>query len=170
MGSSDDRDNDGSYRKIVSGHSGVAGFPPIRSLFETIKELSQSNCRSITTGITPIAMADASGWNICKNISLDSRFGGMCGFTRGQVYHGLHRVKEGIARFEHIQLSSADLDNIRGIMTRYYNGYLFPGCSEKLYNSQMVLWFLDRLLNNKEGMRDMLLTDPTSLMLTLLQT
>jgi hypothetical protein len=54
------------YTKVVAGQSGDTFFSTIHSFFECIKRLQ--NARSFTMGLSPIALADASGANFIDNM------------------------------------------------------------------------------------------------------
>ena len=127
------------YAKIVSGKSGDAQSSPIRSFFEALKSV---DARSFTTGITPIALADASGANMIKNLTHDPAFGAMCGFREQDVKRGLQGV---------LGESHEALDRVLGLMRYYYDGYRFRSLlgpswlTEPLYNTQLCLYFFSQL-------------------------
>ena len=79
------------YKKMVRGKSGDAISSPIRSFFETLKSISSEslNFRSFTVGITPLTLADASGVNFMKDVSLDENYGNIVGFTQSDIDFGL---------------------------------------------------------------------------------
>ena len=60
-------ENPDQYNKVVVVRSVDLLSSPIRSFFETIKTMT--NIRSFTVGISPIALADASGANFVYDIS-----------------------------------------------------------------------------------------------------
>lgn len=64
---------------------------PIRSFLQTIKSCGKihPSLRVFMTGITPITLADASGINFIKDISLDAKFGDILGFSQIDIARGL---------------------------------------------------------------------------------
>ena len=125
------------YEAIVAGKTGVLGSSPIRSFFETLKTLARTGqVRSFATGLTPIALADASGANDRVNISIKPHFADMCGFTEADI-------KRGLSLIDH--LLDEERDRALVMMREYYNGYLFKG-GTPLYNSTLSLYFLDKLV------------------------
>lgn len=94
--------------------------------------------RLYLTGVSPVTMDDVtSGFNIGTNISLDSRFNEMIGFTEAEVvtlltyYHDAGWLRLSI---------DATLD----VMREWYNNYRFGQEAEiPMFNSDMVLYFLN---------------------------
>jgi len=74
-----------------------------------------------------------SGFSISKNLSMDSRFNEMMGFTTAEVEQ---LIKETIPD----ELPVGLMDTL----TDYYNGYCFSeDGKERVFNSDMVLYYLD---------------------------
>ena len=126
------------YAKIVAGSSGDPYSSPIRSFFEALKTV---DVRSFTTGITPIALADASGANMIKDQTHSPRFGEMCGFLRKDVEAGVQGV---------LGKNHEAVGRVVALMETYYDGYRFKGTkagdlTDALYNTQLCLYFLWRL-------------------------
>ena len=67
--------------------------------------------------ITPFSLAHASGPNCMKNISLDSRFGDILGFSQKDIDHGL-TIAGMESKYENI---------IKDRMNVILNGYHFIG-------------------------------------------
>lgn len=63
------------------------GSSPLRSFLETVKKVKPA--RTLITGITTIALADAFGENSFRNVSLQQQLGTMVGFTEKIVRRGL---------------------------------------------------------------------------------
>ncbi|MCB0062477.1 MAG: AAA family ATPase [Caldilineaceae bacterium] len=94
--------------------------------------------RLYLTGVSPVTMDDVtSGFNIGTNISLDSRFNEMIGFTEAEVTEMLGYYHE----TGWLRLPIADtLD----VMREWYNNYRFGQETETpMFNSDMVLFFLN---------------------------
>eukprot|EP01094_Clydonella_sp_ATCC50884_P022327 TRINITY_DN50_c0_g1_i15.p1 TRINITY_DN50_c0_g1~~TRINITY_DN50_c0_g1_i15.p1 ORF type:complete len:662 (-),score=91.59 TRINITY_DN50_c0_g1_i15:186-2171(-) len=129
----------GAYESIVAGKSGQALSSPIRSFFETLKMLAEDGTfRSYTTGIAPIALADASGANHMWSLTHEPDFADVCGFKRADVETAL----------AHVDLRPHDVKFALNLMEKYYDGYRFDGSTEPLYNPALCLFFLTRLAKN----------------------
>ena len=100
--------------------------------------------RLFITGVSPITMDDVtSGFNIGKNISLEPEFNDMLGFTEEEV-RGLLEMYRDCGVFD--QEVEAALE----VMREWYNGYRFAKRAQgDLYNTDMVLYFLDGSIPNK---------------------
>jgi hypothetical protein len=119
----------------------------VRSFFEALKTVP--GLRSYTTGITPIALADASGANMIEDVTHDPEFGAMCGLREDDVRELLRGV-----------FGDADsvISRVLAMMKHFYNGYHFlgtgaDGLTEPLFNTQMCLFFVRRLHKNPAGFR-----------------
>jgi hypothetical protein len=126
-----------AYLKLTHG----PGF--FRSFFNVLKRGTSDTgapiTRSFITGVSPIIMDDVtSGYNIGENVSLDSLFNRMLGFTRTDV-------REMIDYYRSAGLIKHDTGYLMEIIDQWYGNYLFSEHSlnrERLYNSDMVLYFL----------------------------
>ena len=100
--------------------------------------------RLFITGVSPITMDDVtSGFNIGRNISLRQEFNDMLGFTEEEV-RGLLEMYRDHGVFDQ------DVDAALEVMREWYNGYRFAKNVEgDLYNTDMVLYFLDESMPNK---------------------
>lgn len=109
--------------------------------------------RSFITGVSPITLDDVtSGFNIGKNVSLDHNFNRTLGFTKEDVIEMIdyYRAK-GL-----IHQRTATLDLLE-IMTQWYGNYLFSKKDDvRLFNSDMVLYFLDNYMSEKELPEDLI--------------
>lgn len=123
------------YQRLTHGE----GF--FRAFFNFIKAgttgLEASIARLFVTGVSPITMDDVtSGFNIGENISLDEQFSQMLGFNE-------NTVKELISYYRNAGLIKHDTEYLMDIMNQWYNNYQFAKhAREKLYNTDMVLYFL----------------------------
>ena len=112
----------------------------VRDFYETLKDGTKRIIDTIfITGVTPIMLDDVtSGFNISNNLSTDLRYNELLGFTEDEVEYlidecGIDRTKINVDR------------------KFLYNGYLFhEDAQNKLYNSAMILYFLDKN-NSSEG-------------------
>lgn len=94
--------------------------------------------RLFITGVSPITMDDVtSGFNIGSNISLDSRFNEMIGFTEDEVSSLLRYYHE--ADWLRLPITST-----LTLIQEWYNDYRFGQEAEtSMFNSDMVLYFLN---------------------------
>ena len=119
-----------AYKKETEKESGV-----VRAFYELLKAGTKSVVkRMFATGISPMMATDlTSGFNIAANLSLFAKYNEMFGFTREEV--------EWIIDETNIDRNLIEVD-----METYYNGYLFDEDGEnKVYNSQMVLFFFNQI-------------------------
>ncbi len=126
-----------AYLKLTHG----PGF--FRSFFNALKKGTTGTgapvSRSFITGVSPITMDDVtSGYNIGENVSLDTLFNRMLGFTRTDVTEMIHY-------YQSAGLIKHDTGYLMEIIDQWYGNYLFSQHSpdrDRLYNSDMVLYFL----------------------------
>lgn len=120
-----------------------------RTFFNVLKsgtsKMDAPISRLFLTGVSPVTMDDVtSGFNIGKNVTTDDRFNQMLGFTKEEVTGIIDYYREhGLIKHP----ASLLLE----IMERWYNRYIFskhPGGT--LFNSDMVLYFLDEYLKDSE--------------------
>ena len=132
------------YESIVRG----TGF--VRSFYAGLKAWTRSGAlaRMFITGVSPILLDDlSSGFNIIRHISLQDRFSSMAGFTRADVERAVDEFLSGKPEL----LSDprlGDRGRLLETLERYYNGYRFSRrADERVYNSDLVLYFLSQLEN-----------------------
>ena len=121
------------FRSIM----GKGGF--VRAFYEALKAGTQQGTidRLFITGVTPIMLDSlTSGFNVVKNLSLDSNFNEAIGFTRAETESLLQPLTQHCAlSFDHLMLS----------VKQWYNGYRFSEDERdsRQYNADMVLYFID---------------------------
>ena len=100
--------------------------------------------RLFITGVSPITMDDVtSGFNIGRNISLRPEFNDILGFTEEEV-RGLLELYRDCGVF------NQEVEAALAVMREWYNGYRFAKSAQgDLYNTDMVLYFLDESMPNK---------------------
>lgn len=130
------------YSDVVS----QTGF--IRSFYRTLKTGTRSGAvgRTFITGVSPILLDDlASGFNIVSHVSRSPELSTLAGFTRADVERAVDEVLAATPRIaEDPRLR--DRDALLGVMEEYYNGYRFSTeAEERVFNSEMVLFFLTRI-------------------------
>jgi len=127
------------FKDVVS----KTGF--VRKFYETIKKGTESVVdRIFITGVAPITLDSlTSGFNIAKNISMKAEVSELLGFREEDV--------ESI-------LEMFDINkNIINDMRYSYNGYRFSDEAEKrVYNSDMVLYFLTEYMRNKKNPKEII--------------
>lgn len=116
----------------------VAGNGWVRKFYEVIKQYMGDGIigRFFATGVTPVTLDSmTSGFNVAKNISLDSRFNEMAGFTRLELEELVLNTLWEEGKF--------DLDQVLNDMRHWFNGSRFsPDGEEKIYNPQLAVNFL----------------------------
>ncbi|MDE0217981.1 MAG: AAA family ATPase [Spirochaetaceae bacterium] len=136
-------------------HSFTHGGGFFRSFFATLKGGTDRSGggidRLFITGVSPVTMDDVtSGFNIGRNISLHPDFNEMVGFTEAEVRRLVETYRE------HGVLDQ-DVDDAMALMGEWYNGYRFAKDADNdLYNSDMVLYYLDESMPNR-GVPDYLI-------------
>ncbi len=125
------------FKELVSKNGKV------RKWYEILKEGTESVIdRIFITGVAPITLDSlTSGFNIGTDITQDRDFNEMIGFTKAEL----------IQMMEDIEISKAEQEEILPIMKESYDGYRFAvKAEEKIYNSNMCLYFLNRYIRFKE--------------------
>lgn len=110
--------------------------------------------RMFITGVSPVTMDDVtSGFNIGSNQSTDRSFNGVIGFSEEEVRTMLtHYQQEGMLN------DNDTVDDLVAIMKPWYDNYCFSSkkLNEPMYNSDMVLYFLNYYLRTKEAPDNMI--------------
>ena len=145
---------EGSANPILAHHGADAyqelthGSSFYRNFFSVLKDGAGRSGggleRLFITGVSPITLDDVTGgFNIGKNISLWPEFNAILGFTEAEVSNLLRTYHEAGA----LDLNpNAALD----VMREWYDGYRFArNANETVYNTDMVLYFLDAVTPNK---------------------
>ncbi|MEZ4869788.1 MAG: AAA family ATPase [Caldilineaceae bacterium] len=126
-----------AYHELTHG----SGF--FRYFFNLLKGATGGQIAGLTrlfiTGVSPVTVDDVtSGFNIGTNISTDSRFNEMIGFTEAEVQTVLQD-------YESYGLLPLGVEPSLELMQIWYNNYRFGQRAEtSMYNSDMVLYFLLR--------------------------
>ena len=129
-------------------HAITHGGGWFRDFFATLKAGTESGNleRLFITGVSPVTMDDViSGFNIGTNISFDAGYNQIVGFTEQEVADLVTMYGElGVLDKEH--------DAAMAVMREWYNGYRFAeDAEEDVYNTDMVLYYLDHSIPNKRG-------------------
>jgi len=132
-----------AYHDLTHGE----GF--FRSFFNVLKGgtdgIEAPFTRLFLTGVSPVTLDDVtSGFNIGKNISLHPNFDRMLGFTRDDVI-------EMIEYYRSYAMIHHPTEFLLEIMTEWYGNYLFSEEGHvKMFNSDMVLYFVDNYLTRQK--------------------
>ncbi len=138
-----------AYQKLTHG----SGF--YRNFFAALKGGAGRSGggleRLFITGVSPITLDDVtSGFNIGKNISLLPEFNAVLGFAEGEV-------RDLVKTYRDAGALDIDPDAALEVMRDWYDGYRFAkGADETVYNTDMVLYFLDAVLPNKHMPDDLI--------------
>jgi len=129
----------------------------LRSFFDTIKSGTYSSIkRCFVTGVSPITMDDlTSGFNIGTNYSTSPEFNELVGFTEGDVREMLDYYRTTV-EFNH------STDELIEKMKPWYDNYCFAKQSygrTTMYNSNMVLYFVDNYIRSGCELPDNMIED-----------
>lgn len=136
------------YRSITHGNGFFRGF------LKVVKDYSNSVIERIfLAGVSPVTMDDlTSGFNIADNYSSNSAFNNMIGFNE-------HEVRTLIDYYKDCAVLPHTTDELIEMMKPWYDNYCFSTESlnePSMYNSDMVLYFMNRYLLNKRIPNNML--------------
>ncbi len=143
------KEHESRYREQTHGE----GY--LRHFFDTIKGAAGDSLgRVFVTGVSPVTMDDlTSGFNIGTNYSLSPEFNEMVGFTEDEV-------REMLAYYASVLPFRHSVDELIEVMKPWYDNYCF---SEEeygkttMYNSVMVLYFVDNYIRNNYDIPDSML-------------
>ncbi len=126
----------GSYQDLTHG----GGF--LRSFFAAVKNATETRTveRLFVTGVSPLVLSDVtSGFNMGDNISTAVPFNSMIGFTTEEVKEMVdYYISEGAVKEE-------ERAKILETLKINYDNYSFSDkTDEKIYNSDMVLYFFNK--------------------------
>lgn len=123
------------------------GTGAFREFFNALKGGSDSAIKRLfITGVSPVTMDDlTSGFNIGTNYTTQPEFNAMVGFTEQEV-------REMIDYYRQFYTFNHTTDELIEVMKPWYDNYCFaPECIDEspLYNSDMVLYFIDNYIRRK---------------------
>ena len=133
---------DNTYKELT--HS--VGF--LRTFFSVIKNATETRTieRLFVMGVTPLLLSDVtSGMNMGSIISNSTTFNSMLGFTQNEVKEMLdyYITQKAIPKEKR--------EEIFNILQSTYDSYCFSeNTDEKVYNSDMVLYFFNEYLLDKK--------------------
>ena len=147
--------SDASRLKDYESETHGEGY--FRKFFNTIKAGTDSAIeRCFVTGVSPVTMDDVtSGFNIGTNYSMSPEFNSFMGFTESDVRQMLDYYRT-TCEFHHTT------DELIEGMKPWYDNYCFAMKSygrTTMYNSCMVLYFVDNYIRNGGDYPDYMLED-----------
>ena len=118
------------------------GTRAFRAFFDAVKSGTDGAIKRLfVTGVSPVTMDDlTSGFNIGTNYTMHPKFNAMVGFTEEEVREMLDYYRQHFP-FRHTT------DELLDIMRPWYDNYCFSvKCLNEppMYNSDMVLYFVDK--------------------------
>lgn len=141
----------GKYREETHGE----GY--IRKFYDVIKDGTDKAIeRLFITGVSPVTMDDlTSGFNIGSNYSLEPSFNEMMGFTEEEV-------RQLLTYYASVEPYNHTVDELLATMKPYYDNYCFAKKEygkTTMYNSNMVLYFVDKYRRSLYQIPDNMLDD-----------
>ena len=141
-----------AYHDLTHG----TGF--YRDVFKIFKPMFH---RIIMLGVSPITLDDlTSGYNIALNMTIDSRFNQMLGFSEDEVRQMIRYYKDAGAIKPEVTEDSI-IDDIKP----WYDNYCFAedsfGTEPSMFNSDMVCYYLSTLIDTGKRPKEMI--DPNTM-------
>ena len=128
-----------------------------KTFFKTLKMgKGQATIQRIfITGVLPMLIDEpASGYNIAQFLTLEEAFEAMVGFTQEEVDHLLDQV------YADYQLPPETREQVNAVIKDNYNGYHFvAGNATPLYNTTILVYFLEKLTQSKKIPEDLIDTN-----------
>ncbi len=131
----------------------------VRSFYAALKVGTQTGAvaRLFITGVSPILLDDlSSGFNIVTNISTKADFNLLAGFSHADVTRAVDQLltdRPDVMADPRL----SDRRTLMDVLVTYYNGYRFaPGALPRVFNSDMVLYFLQQIQSEGRYPADML--------------
>ena len=142
-----------AHRGAEAYHSFTHGGGFYRNFFARLKAGTENGSieRMFITGVSPIAMDDVtSGFNIGSNLSLRPQFNELLGFTEEEV-RGI------VETYRDLGVFNQDPETALDTMREWYDGYRFAKSAPNVvYNTDMVLYYLQQSLPNLPGPHDLI--------------
>ena len=129
--------NTNQFKNLVSKNGKV------RKWYEILKKGTESVIdRIFITGVAPITLDSlTSGFNIGTDITQNMMFNEMMGFTKAELEKMMNELV----------ITEEEQKELLPIMKENYDGYKFAlEGNEKIYNSNMCLYFLNRYLEQRK--------------------
>ena len=129
--------NTNQFKNLVSKNGKV------RKWYEILKKGTESVVdRIFITGVAPITLDSlTSGFNISSDKTQDREFNEMVGFTKDEL----------VTMMKDMEITKEEQEKLLPIMKENYDGYMFAlKATEKVYNSNMCLYFLNSYIRFRE--------------------
>ncbi len=136
-------ENRNNYEKVISDKTAL-----FKQFFTTLKAGTSGTDaplkRIFITGVTPMTSYDVtSGFNIGQNISLNPTFNDLVGINSEELDNLL----------QYYNLADIDLE----LLQEWYNNYQFSeDAKEKIYNTDMVLYFLNYYIQFNKAPKELI--------------
>eukprot|EP00170_Pyropia_yezoensis_P005238 contig_21355_g5252 len=136
-------ENPKAYKSMVSEDVARAASLPISNIYDQFKKLAfkYPELRTFSIGITPVAMADATGANTVADLSRSRTFADMLGFRRDAVVSAIRRVPG---------LKQKQQSLVLRRLQRFYNGYRHLGSDGTLFHPKMCVNCLARMVEDQQ--------------------
>ncbi|KAK1868078.1 hypothetical protein I4F81_010574 [Pyropia yezoensis] len=116
----------------------------LRRLYSTFKRIGDGSAqvdlekfRTFTTGITPLALADASIFNVGLYVTILPEIAGAFGFHDGEVMEAIHAANS---------IPKAQQQNVFNLLRRFYNNLRFYTSSgPTLFHPMLTMSFFNRM-------------------------
>ena len=138
------------YRALTHDSGFYRGFFNIVKAITTGPEAPVK--RMFITGVSPVTLDDVtSGFNIGTNITTDEQFNSMVGFSESEL-------QEMLSYYESEGMLVNSKEELVRLLKPWYDNYCFAWecIGQTMYNSDMVLYFLNNYLLKKRAPSDML--------------
>ena len=138
------------YRALTHDSGFYRGFFNIVKAITTGPEAPVK--RMFITGVSPVTLDDVtSGFNIGTNITTDEQFNSMVGFSESEL-------QEMLSYYESEGMLVNSKEELVRLMKPWYDNYCFAWecIGQTMYNSDMVLYFLNNYLLDGHAPSDML--------------
>ena len=126
----------------------------VRSFYEIIKEKAELGLieRLFITGVMSVTLDSmTSGFNIATNITTESRFSDVMGFTTDEVKEMLKLGFTSGDENDQISFTVDEQIQTFAVFRQNYNGYLFSKDNDvKIFNSTLIMYYLNHYVNEKK--------------------
>lgn len=116
----------------------------LKFFFTALKSLDEHLKFVFVTGVTTCAQVSLfSGFNTLQDITIDSRYATLCGYTEEEIKKIFHKRISRIVEEAKKSGSTTTGEEILGEIKTWYNGYRFSEATSLVYNPHSILNVLD---------------------------
>lgn len=148
------RGSGGLYEQVLIQRTGF-----VRGFYAALKAGTATGAirRMFITGVTPLMLDDlSSGFNIVTHASQNPHLNTLAGFTRADVERSVDELLASRPELANSHQLS-DRAGLLDVLEQNYNGYRFSeDAKERVFNSDMVLYFLQEVATRGRYPDDML--------------